>query len=74
MQASKVETLDGELIIQGFREDKDRATPSYVFLGQLDNAGQLTNAEYELTPENAHIASEEIRKHAEFAASAEQGV
>lgn len=51
----------GELVIQGFRGDKP-----YVFIGSLMNDGLDPDREYKLTPENAHILSEEIRKHAEW--------
>lgn len=68
-------TIDGlpneEIIVQGFRANGDK--PGYVFVGFPDGDMHLSDVEeIELSPENAHILSEEIRKHAEFA-SAEKG-
>lgn len=51
--------------VQGFRKMED--DPNYVFIG-IDEGSGFVN-EIVLTPENAHILSEEIRKHAEFANS-----
>lgn len=55
-----------ELIVQGFRGGGGRKP--YVFIGELLKSpeGDFIPNEISLTPENAHILSEEIRKHAEF--------
>lgn len=74
MQLSKVETLEGEdVLVQGFKGDVAQGIAPYVFVGVFDEKDDGdAPPEFTLTPENAHILSEEIRKHAEFA-SAEQG-
>lgn len=65
------------LVIQGFRGSEGLSLDPYVFIGVLvDDLGEggetWVDTEIELTPENAHILSEEIRKHAEYASSAEE--
>lgn len=69
MKSSYVE-VDGStsVVVQGFRENDERGINPYVFLGVLGE-GDWSHIEVSLTPENAHILSEEIRKHAEFAAT-----
>jgi hypothetical protein len=64
-----VEVDDGTtVVVQGFRGDDERGINPYVFLG-VAGEGDWVDIEINLTPENAHILSEEIRKHAEFAAT-----
>lgn len=65
-----IDEAESELIVQGFRSGGGREP--YVFIGSLlgDEFDDLR--EVTLTAENAHILSEEIRKHAEFASSAEE--
>lgn len=72
-KTSFVATTDGEsaVVIQGFPRNDELGIEPYVFLG-VDGGGDLAEIEATLTPENAHILSEEIRKHAEYAASAEE--
>lgn len=75
MQLSKVETLEGEsVLVQGFRGSEALGISPYVFIGVFDDKDDDAGypPEFTLTPENAQILGEEIRKHAEFA-SAEQG-
>ena len=40
-----------------------------VFIGVADSEGQWSKFEGELSTENAHILSEELRKHAEYASN-----
>ena len=74
MQASKVavRATDLEVIVQGFKGSEGHDIKPYVLVGIIGEVG-WTEFSGELSPESAHILSEEIRKHAEFAASAEQG-
>lgn len=62
-----VDDASSELVVQGFRAGGGRE--SYVFIGSLVGDELDDAREVALTPENAHILSEEIRKHAEFAAT-----
>lgn len=68
MQASKVDTTRPEvpLYVQGFQAGG--GFEPYVWIGSPDD----DEGGFMLTPEGAHILSEEIRKHAE-SISAEQG-
>lgn len=70
MQLSRVPTTneDVEVLVQGFKRNEDKGFEPYVFVGTMEESTDLS-----LTPENAHILGEEIRKHAEFAASARKG-
>lgn len=65
--ASFIPTTDGEshVVVQGFRRNDERGVDPYVFIG-VDGEGDWLDIEINLTPENAHVLSEEIRKHAEF--------
>lgn len=59
----------GQVIVQGFSGED-----AYVFIGNRNPAsGSLGATQFALTPENAHVLSEEIRKHAESAANAAEG-
>jgi len=74
MASSFVEADSGQrTVVQGFRPDAENGYPGVVYLATIDQSGTHVGA-VELTPENAHILSEEIRKHAEFAQTVrEQG-
>ena len=67
MRSSKIETTnpDVEVFVQGFRRNEDTGFEPYVFVGTLEQAEEIT-----LTPENAQILGEELRKHAEYAVNA----
>lgn len=68
MQASKVPITgtDLDLVVQGFKGGE--GIQPYVFVQVLHDE-VWSQFDGELTPENAHILSEEIRKHAEWSAS-----
>lgn len=73
MASTKVEVLGGELVVQGFRGSAINSIEPYVFIGIVNADGGLEPIEgFELTPENAHILSEEIRKQAEFSNNQEE--
>lgn len=57
-------------VVQGFPASAEDGIEPYVFIGVTDDGSIFQ--EITLTPENAHILSEEIRKHAEYAVSAEE--
>ena len=57
----------GNLVIQGFRAGEGE--DAYVFLGLQDGDSDLFSEYVLLDTTDAHIISEEIRKHAEFAQS-----
>lgn len=66
-----------QVVVQGFRGSEGLSLDPYVFIGVLssdadEDGDPWVDIEIELTPENAHILSEEIRKHAEYANSAEE--
>lgn len=65
--ASFIPTTDGEsrVVVQGFRRNDERGVDPYVFIG-VDGEGDWLDIEINLTPENAHVLGEEIRKQAEF--------
>ena len=69
-KTSVVKTLGGEtaVVVQGFKRNDELGIEPYVFLG-VDGGGEWADIEANLSPEDAHILSEEIRKHAEFAQS-----
>lgn len=73
-KTSFVKTTDGEsaVVVQGFRRNDELGIEPYVFIGFDGEILAEEDIEPILTPENAHILSEEIRKHAEYAASAEE--
>lgn len=56
------------VFIEGFKGSEEYFPP-YVFVGVEDKDTGGWAAQLSLTPENAHILSEQIRKHAEFAAT-----
>lgn len=60
-----IDGLNGSIIVQGFRGDEP-----YVFVGGLTFDDLDEHREFHLTPEEAHILGEELRKHAEFATTA----
>lgn len=68
MQSSKVDAIVDDvatqLIVQGFRTSD--TLDGYVFIGSLVGDELDESREVILTPEDAHILSEEIRKHAEY--------
>ena len=69
LEAHEQEDLSARgTIIQGFRANEELGIGPYVFIGYLDENGDMI-AETEYSAEGAHILSEEIRKHAEFANS-----
>lgn len=64
-----VATVDGvevTAIVQGFRPGPKHTEP-YVFLGVVDPEKDSLATEVTFSTEAAHILSEEIRRHAEFA-------
>lgn len=61
---AEVGGIGGRVTIQGFRQGA--GGNSEVFIGITENGDGLFKETLTLTPENAHILSEEIRKHAEF--------
>lgn len=65
--ASFIPTTDAEVtvVVQGFRRNDERGAEPYVFIG-AGNEGGEADIEINLTPLNAHVLSEEIRKHAEY--------
>ena len=78
MQLSKVPIrgTDLDMVIQGFRGGKAELDGNVVEFQPSVSVNFWPSGEDspvfsgDLTPENAHIISEEIRKHAEFAATA----
>lgn len=75
MQESKVpiraQGLD--IHVQGFRGNEEHDINPYVYVGVHDGEAWI-KFEGDITPENAQILGEELRKHAEYATSvAEQG-
>lgn len=60
----KTSSGTGDLVVQGFRAGEGE--DAYVFLGLQDQDG-LFSEYVMLDTTDAHIISEEIRKHAEFA-------
>ena len=69
---AEVEGLPGRITIQGFREGEGE--PPYVLVAFAEDGESFFASSSILTPENAHILGEELRKHAEFAQTVrEQG-
>lgn len=73
MKASTVQAQDGVIaLIQGFRGSEGHGIQPYVYMDFRDEETGDDPTMVEFTPENAHILSEEIRKHAEFASAGEE--
>lgn len=62
--AAVVDGVNTEVIVQGFR--RGGSSDAYVFIGALVDDALADARDITLTPENAHILGEEIRKHAEY--------
>lgn len=68
MSTALTENAESAIIVQGFRGNAEYNTTPHVFVGRLPDGGAgPIHMEFTLTPEGAHILSEELRKHAEFA-------
>ena len=64
-----VHAQDANVVVQGFRGNAKMEIAPSVFIGVADSEGQWSKFEGELSTENAHILSEELRKHAEYASN-----